>query len=167
VLALAQQGVEETLRIVDAGPQGELPPPWIFLNMQNPTLGNSNALVRIHSPVEKAIADYPAAIGIQWAYEGDESGLPTPEDRAAMAPFTPVIEALTDKPGTCYLMFATEGEGFKAWVFYASDIELFMTEFNALLADHVKYPLTISTERDEDWAHWRGWLDIATRPASP
>ena len=84
-----------------------------------------------------------------------------------MAPFAQAMEGLADKPGTCYLMLVLGGGGAKDWVFYSRDADSFMADFNTLLADHGKYPLTISAERDEDWAHWREWVDIATRPASP
>ena len=69
------------------------------------------------------------------------------------------IDDLTAANDLAELVCVRTGFGEREWLFYAAKKSRFMAQFNALLTEHPRYPIEISSQRDPDWKIWRETRD--------
>lgn len=127
---------------------------WAIVTADNQVTGE-NAIFRIREsrPSIPEIRSFTRAISISWRYDSD-SGMPSPETKAAMDTFEDAIDKLTWFNGFSELMYVATGGGDREWLFYSSDQERFMSELNELLAGHPAFPLEIEFYDDPEWRVW-------------
>jgi hypothetical protein len=123
---------------------------------------NQRAVIRIRTerPDLDQIETYDTAISITWRYE-TPSGMPSPELNERQMHLDRALDDLSSDNGFSYLMEVATGLGKKEWVYYSSDRERFMEEFNRLLAGHEPYPIEIEFFDDPEWTIWREVRDAA------
>jgi hypothetical protein len=103
-------------------------------------------------------SDYPYLITIRWYYEtDDESGMPNEETNNAQIDLEDALEPL-DSEALSVLMLVVIGNGRKEWHWYASDVEVWMSKFNELLANHPEYPIEIENSYEPNWSLYHNFI---------
>ncbi len=127
---------------------------WSIVTADNEETGE-HAVFRLRTsrPETPQGQSFSTAVSIGWSFESD-SGMPSPETMEVMNSFEDGIDPLTWLNGFSELMYVATGNGEREWLFYSSDQERFMGEFNSLLADHQPYPLRIEFIDDPEWTLW-------------
>ncbi len=103
-------------------------------------------------------SDFPYLINIYWAFDADaNNGLPDAESNEAQIEFENHLESL-DKNGISHLMLVVTGNGRKEWVWYVSNIESWLGEFNNLLSERPVYPIEIENDFDPEWNTYHNFV---------
>lgn len=120
-------------------------------------------LIRMRSsmPSEAARLRFPKLMVITWSYEGQDSGLPDPQEYERMRTFEDALESGTEARSLGIQAASLTGAGVKEWRYYAEDGETFMASLNLDLAGHEAYPLEIQMWDDAPWLGLSEILDQA------
>lgn len=103
-------------------------------------------------------SDFPYLINIYWAFDAESNnGLPDASSNEAQIEFENHIESL-DTNGFSHLMLVVTGNGRKEWVWYVSNIESWMDEFNNLLSECPVYPIEIENDFDPAWDTYHNFV---------
>jgi hypothetical protein len=94
---------------------------------------------------------YPNLVVVTWPYEPANMGMPSPQDSAAMNRFEDALEQSVEL-GVGVQAASITGNGVRAWRYYTSSQDEFMSEFNRGLAGHPAYPLELRVFSDPDWS---------------
>lgn len=89
---------------------------------------------------------------ISWQYDGSASdGMPEAGVNEKMVQLEQAIESALVRSGFCRHAYSRTGNGLKELVYYIADREAFMSEFNAAMSGHVRYPIEIGFYDDPEW----------------
>lgn len=109
-------------------------------------------------PFGERESDFPYLINIYWAFDAESNnGLPDAISNEAQIEFENHLESL-DSNGISHLMLVVTGNGRKEWVWYVSNIESWMDEFNNLLSDCPVYPIEIENDLDPEWNTYHNFV---------
>jgi hypothetical protein len=93
------------------------------------------------------------AVEISWPYDGADD-YPSGEVNQKQLAFETSLDDLSGMNGFSELVQVSTGMGKKEWLYYTSDRDRFMREFNALLAGDDPYPIQINFYEDPSWQIW-------------
>lgn len=105
------------------------------------------------SPADQAL--FCRLVIITWAYQGNESGMPSRDVHKKMNAFEDALEAGTEKRQIAFQALSLTTDGKKEWRYYASNTDEFMESLNADLRGHEAYPLEVQSFLDPDWSALR------------
>ena len=89
---------------------------------------------------------------IAWKYDGGENnGMPGESVFQSMVRLETAIEDALLRPGFCQHAYSRTGNGLKELVYYISDREAFLSEFNEVVSGHPRYPIEINFYNDPEW----------------
>ena len=89
---------------------------------------------------------------ISWKYDGSgNNGMPEHALNQNMVRLERAIEDSLLKQNSCWHAYSRTGNGSKELVYYISDREQFVSEFNEALSGHPRYPIEINFYRDPGW----------------
>jgi hypothetical protein len=103
---------------------------------------------------------FGCAVEISWLYSGTTDYPPREENQKQLA-FETALDDLSGMNGFSELVQVSTGRGKKEWLYYTSDQERFMRDFNALLAGHEPYPIQINFYEDPEWKLWSEIVEAA------
>lgn len=96
---------------------------------------------------------------LRWEYKApDSDGMPATEENQHMLMLDVAVGTM-ERPGFCVEVYRRIGAGLREFVFYTADRDKFLEAFNHCVADHPRYPITISFYKDEAWASLRDLID--------
>jgi hypothetical protein len=129
---------------------------WQILTVEN-TEQQSHATIRLRlkRPQLPEGSVFGCAVEISWPYDG--AGYPDHDVNQKQIAFEEALDELSGMNGFSELVQVSTGMGKKDWLYYTSDQERFMRDFNALLAGHPPYPIQINFYED---AQWRIWSEV-------
>jgi len=90
---------------------------------------------------------------VAWKYDGSSNnGMPPKEINNSMIKLEDALEKI-DGDGQIYEMaYTATGNNLKEFVYYISNQEEFMENFNNALSGHPRYPLAINFYEDSNWS---------------
>ena len=89
---------------------------------------------------------------IAWKFDGGgNNGMPEESVFQSMFDWETAIEDALLRPGFCQYASSRTGNGLKELVYYISDREAFLSEFNEAVSDHPRYPIEINFYKDPEW----------------
>lgn len=104
-------------------------------------------------------ASLPTLVVIAWAYDGSENdGMPNSDTNQQMLAFEQEIGIL-ERPGFCVEAYRRIGNGLREFVYYVSDFNQYIHEFNQCLRNHPTYPIDIKFYNDSEWLEFRRLLE--------
>ena len=90
---------------------------------------------------------------VSWAYDGsDNNGMPPKDLNEAMIALEDGLEKISGREELYYDVYSATGKNLKEFVFYITDREKFMLNFNKALNGHPLYPIEINFYEDEEWS---------------
>ncbi len=103
---------------------------------------------------------YPERVEISWKYDGDANGMPSEEvSEKMMLMETTLRKAMEKKDKLGILTGVYTGGNEKTWVFYTRIVRVFGERLNDALKELELFPITIYTEKDQDWAEYKEMTD--------
>jgi len=93
-------------------------------------------------------------IEITWKYEPDEKGMPDDAVGERMEAAEVALQKSMEKDKLAIMTAIYTGGGEKIWVFYTRAVQVFGERLNEALAPFEVLPITIYTERDENWEEY-------------
>lgn len=93
-------------------------------------------------------------IEITWKYEPGLQCMPTEETGKLMEAAEVALQKSMEKDKLAIMTAIYTGGGEKIWVFYTRSVSAFGERLNEALAPFETLPLTIYTERDENWEEY-------------
>ena len=127
---------------------------WEIVTVENKEQ-QSRAIIRLRvrkPPIPDGRA-FACAIEISWPFDGMD-GFPPDEVNQEQLAFEGALDDLSGMNGFSELVQVSTGMGRKEWLYYTSDQERFMRDFNSLLAGHDPYPIQINFYEDPNWQLW-------------
>ena len=90
---------------------------------------------------------------VSWKYDGSENnGMPPKEINAVMIKFEDSLGTVEGKEKLYFDVYSATGNNLKEFVFYISDREQFMANFNKTLNGHPACPIEINFYEDKEWS---------------
>lgn len=90
---------------------------------------------------------------ISWKYDGSiNNGMPPQETNDSMIALEDALETIKGEGNIYEMAYTATGNDLKEFVYYISDRDAFMKNFNEALSDHPSYPLAINFYEDPDWS---------------
>src|SRR5262245_6941051 len=86
-------------------------------------------------------AAFPFLLSATWAYQPNESGLPSEAEMGRMDKFEDALAATLETSKTAYLMVILTGNGERDWLWYTTGEEAAMGQVNQALQGHKPYPI--------------------------
>ncbi|AHE57500.1 DUF695 domain-containing protein [Sphingomonas sanxanigenens] len=124
---------------------------WSLVTASN---GAHNIVIRCRSrlPAEPDREIFKFVVQISWPYGPTDTGHPDDATRSEIEAFEDIfLEPLASK--LCAVEVASiTGNDQRDWLFHTYDPREFSLEFNAILRDRPKYPISMECYEDEDWA---------------
>lgn len=97
---------------------------------------------------------------VSWKYDGsNNNGLPSEEDNKQMIKLEDGLETIEGRKSIFLDVYTATGNNLKEFVFYISDREIFMRNFNKALTGHSAYPIEINFYKDQSWDDLKKLLD--------
>ncbi len=93
-------------------------------------------------------------IEITWKYEPDQKGMPSDAVGELMENVEIALQKIMEKDKLAIMTAVYTGGGEKIWVFYTRAVHVFGERLNEALAPFETLPITIYTERDENWEEY-------------
>ena len=144
---------KEPVRAEDQGAIEEELRDWQIVTVENKEQ-HSRATIRLRMQ-KPPLPDgrvFGCAVEISWPYAGAD--YPGPDVNQQQLAFETALDDLSGMNGFAELVQVSTGMGKKEWLYYTSDQERFMRDFNALLAGHDPYPIQINFYEDPSWQIW-------------
>ena len=144
---------KEPVRAEDHGAIEEELRDWQIVTVENKERQSRATIrLRMRKPPMPDGRVFGCAVEISWAYEGAD--YPGPDVNQKQLAFETALDDLSGMNGFSELVQVSTGMGKKEWLYYTSDQERFMRDFNALLAGHDPYPIQINFYEDPGWQIW-------------
>ncbi|AUZ85989.1 DUF695 domain-containing protein [Methylophaga nitratireducenticrescens] len=90
---------------------------------------------------------------ISWKYDGStNNGMPPQETNKSMIALEDSLETIVGDGQIYEMAYTATGNDLKEFVYYITDRDVFMTNFNEALSGHPRYPLEINFYEDPDWS---------------
>ncbi|MDO8652995.1 MAG: DUF695 domain-containing protein [Undibacterium sp.] len=90
---------------------------------------------------------------VSWKYDGSSNnGMPPKEINESMIKLEDGLETIEDKDNQHIDVYSATGNNLKEFVFYISDREQFMSNFNKALKGHPAYPIEVNFYEDKEWS---------------
>lgn len=103
-------------------------------------------------------ASYPYLITIYWSYEpAANGGMPDAATNEAQIDFENALSHL-DCREYSHLMLVVTGNGNKEWHWYVTDVDIWMEQLNAALAEKIAYPIEIENSQQADWSLYHNFI---------
>jgi hypothetical protein len=132
---------------------------WQIVTVENRELQSRATIrLRMRKPPMPDGRIFRCAVEISWPYDGAD-GYPGPDVNQRQLAFETALDDLSGMNGFSELVQVSTGMGKKDWLYYTSDQDRFMRDFNALLAGHEPYPIQINFYEDPDWQIWSEVID--------
>lgn len=110
-------------------------------------------------PAEDVRLAVPWLTVFAWQYDGSSNnGMPTSDVNESMLKLEGALGSI-ERPDFCIEAYRRVGYGLREFVFYVSDREQFMAEFNRNVSGHERYPIEIKFYRDGSWSELRELID--------
>lgn len=110
-------------------------------------------------PARDARSAMPWLTIVRWEYDGSgNEGMPSVDETRHML----MLEATLGKiehPAFCLEGYRRIGAGVREFVYYISDRDRFLQEFNSCAAKDSRYPITIKFYEDEAWSELQNLID--------
>jgi hypothetical protein len=126
---------------------------WQVVTIENEEQqGRATIRLRVRKPPLPDGRVFGCAVEVSWPYEGAD--YPSPDINQRQLALETALDDLSGMNGFSELVQVSTGMGKKDWLYYTSDQERFMRDFNALLAGHDPYPIQITFYQDPSWQIW-------------
>ncbi|HKE84410.1 MAG TPA: DUF695 domain-containing protein [Vicinamibacterales bacterium] len=126
---------------------------WRIVTIENrEQQSRATIRLRVRKPPIPDGRVFGCAVEISWPYDG--SDYPDSEVNQQQLAFEAALDDLSGMNGFSELVQVSTGMGKKEWLYYTSDRERFMRDFNALLDGHDPYPIQITFHEDPNWQLW-------------
>jgi hypothetical protein len=127
---------------------------WQIVTVENRER-QSRAIIRlrVRKPPIPDGRVFGCAVEISWPYDGADD-YPDGDVNQKQLAFEAALDDLSGMNGFSELVQVSTGMGKKEWLYYTSDQERFMRDFNALLDGHEPYPIQIRFYEDPNWRLW-------------
>ena len=90
---------------------------------------------------------------VSWKYDGyTNNGMPPKDVNEAMIQLEDGLETIEGKEILYLDVYSATGNELKEFVFYITDREEFMSNFNKALNNHPAYPIEVNFYEDKDWS---------------
>jgi hypothetical protein len=90
---------------------------------------------------------------VSWKYDGStNNGMPPKNLNDSMIQLEDGLEAITGREKIYFDVYSATGNNLKEFVFYITDREEFMNNFNKALNGHSAYPIEINFYEDKEWS---------------
>ena len=90
---------------------------------------------------------------ISWKYDGStNNGMPPLEINKLMLKLESALEQIKGREKVYFDVYTQTGNNLKEFVFYISEREKFMLNFNDALKGHSVYPIEINFYEDSEWS---------------
>lgn len=104
-------------------------------------------------PDEDARSKFRWLTVVSWKYDGSKNnGMPPKPVNESMIKLEDGLEEMKGHESVYYDVYSASGNDLKEFVFYITDREIFMSNFNEALKEHPKYPLEINFYEDAEWS---------------
>jgi hypothetical protein len=145
---------KEPLRAEGQGALEEELRDWQIVSVENKEQGSQATIrLRMRKPPLPDGRAFDCAVEISWPYDG-VNGYPSSDVNQKQLAFETALDDLSGMNRFSELVQVSTGMGKKEWLYYTSDQERFMRDFNALLAGHDPYPIQINFYEDPSWQIW-------------
>jgi len=89
---------------------------------------------------------------VSWTYDGStNNGMPPSEVNDLMIKLEDGLEGIDGREHIYFDVYSATGNNLKEFVFYISDREKFMLNFNNALKGHSVYPIEVKFYEDSEW----------------
>ena len=103
-------------------------------------------------PKQQEVEKYPWLMVLSWKYDGSaNNGMPSKELIATMNPLEDALEDHTVRLGVSRHSYNRTGNNYREFVYYITNQEEFLEEFNIAVEDHPQYPIEINFYNDTKW----------------
>lgn len=90
---------------------------------------------------------------ISWTYDGStNNGMPPSDINELMIKLEDGLEKIEGREKTYFDVYSATGNNLKEFVFYISDRDKFMHNFNNALKGHSVYPIEVNFYEDAEWS---------------
>jgi len=111
-------------------------------------------------PCEKTRGRFAWLTVVSWEYDRDKrNGMPPEEINLQMIALEHAIENIQEE-GYCLHAYSRTGNGLKELVYYISDRDQFMNQFNEALKNHTPYPIEVTFYEDVEWKDFKQILEM-------
>jgi Family of unknown function (DUF695) len=149
---------------------------WLFGKKPQPTDDNQDAwsvatamdgemplIIRFRSQPPAGInkTNYQDMIAITWQYEADEesSGMPGEAEKERMDELEDLLMPALESAKVAFLTVIVTGNGVREWQWYSRSAEALIDTMNKCLGSLPAFPISISAQKDPDWATYQQFLD--------
>lgn len=115
---------------------------------------------------QRTSGKYNDRVTISWAYTPDAKGLPDRETSELMEKADEALRLGLKKEKGCVLTGVYTGAGLREWVLYVKGVPMFNSMLNRAWGDLPLLPVTLSAEKDPDWAEYTEMRDATFIPDS-
>lgn len=103
---------------------------------------------------QMASGKYNDRVQVTWKYAGGADGLPDTSTSELMEKADDALRQELKKEKGCLLTGVYTGAGQRDWVFYVKRTGIFQSMLNRAWADLPLLPVTITAEKDREWAEY-------------
>lgn len=104
-------------------------------------------------PEHSVLSKMPWLTVVSWKYDGSKNnGMPPRDVNELMIKLEDGLETINGREKIYFDVYSATGNDLKEFVFYISDRESFMNNFNDALKGHPIYPLEINFYEDKEWS---------------
>lgn len=90
---------------------------------------------------------------VSWKYDGStNNGMPLKATNEAMIKLEDALETIEGNEKLYFNVYSATGNNLKEFVFYITDREQFMVNFNKALSGHSTYPIEVNFYEDKEWS---------------
>lgn len=90
---------------------------------------------------------------VSWKYDGStNNGMPPKEINDSIILLEDGLESIVGREKIYFDVYSATGNNLKEFVFYISDREEFMSNFNRALNGYSAYPIEINFYEDKEWS---------------
>jgi len=135
-------------------------PDWRHLQVENKRLGKRGYLsMRTGFPDNTERSALTYVVKLRTSYEGDERGLPTPQDRSRWDKLEQALAAMPDDPHESMCVLVSYQDQEKEWTYYARDGEGFKSHVSSIVSSDPSCQLVILVDRDPTWFYYTDLRD--------
>lgn len=131
----------------------KLPNEW-FVVVYNTDGGEVILRGRMHLDAVRQAAQHPMLVELQWELKGDSKGMPTEVESDVIDNVMNIVCDAVERSGKGVLTAIHTGACRVRYLFYATSIDEFMAQIDALLQRLQALPLTIGVKPDASWQEY-------------
>ena len=130
-------------------------------NLAEGTLNGSPVLLRYRPKLAEFLGDprFPRLLTIDWAYDTNDSGLPSDEQSDQMRAFEDALESSPDFIAHAILTFVRTHDGTRRWHYYIDDVRQTGEALNSALQHCPVMPIQLAVEDDPAWDEFNAILN--------